>query len=577
MENEKVNEVESSKTRSGPKILLRAVCFVLVGVILLLAVQSVLIPKYLMGSNYPLGECLKELHELEEDTVQVFFMGSSHMYHGVSPMRLYEQYGLTSFILGAEGMPMAVSYYTLKDALKTQNPEVVVLDVSSLLKKSSDTTPKWEIALYTTHLHSEYRGDLIKAFLSRSDNENKNSKQLREDAIGAYFPLYKVHSRWSSLEYKDFMLMGADTPYRGYKGYLMSAGIVPSVINLGGMNRVASEMQKEPWTDTTVFENGQRSDIMEDAPMIYNAEIDGPSLEWLLQIQKLCDENGIRLLTVKIPVLNNPVSYDASWTMQRYDRMMEIASEYNLDYLELLYGVDMQIDWSKDTHDGGQHFNLRGAEKVTDYLGSYLMEAYGLEAKPSDDYDRDLPQYQMVAETAHLQMERDFGNFIRMLDNSGRDLTVFMAVCSDMSEGLIPAAIDILHSIGLQSDFASMDYSDTFLAVWEHSADGENRIPYEAVSNRTLKYEYDGLPNGKIVKMMSKGGYEYADVYIKINEIGYAPRSAGLWFVVYDHDADEVIDSAGFHFPESYDATCPLNSKLLRNYEASILDVAFSK
>ena len=39
-------------------------------------------------------------YELEEDSVDVIFAGSSHMLNGVLPMKLWENYGFTSYNIG---------------------------------------------------------------------------------------------------------------------------------------------------------------------------------------------------------------------------------------------------------------------------------------------------------------------------------------------------------------------------------------------------------------------------------------------------------------------------------------------
>ena len=43
------------------------------------------------------------------------------------------------------------------------------------------------------------------------------------------------------------------------------------------------------------------------------------------------------------------------------------------------------IDWQKDSYDGGDHLNLSGAEKVTDYLGKYLRDNYHFRENYSDE------------------------------------------------------------------------------------------------------------------------------------------------------------------------------------------------
>jgi murein L,D-transpeptidase YafK len=45
----------------------------------------------------------------------------------------------------------------------------------------------------------------------------------------------------------------------------------------------------------------------------------------------------------------------------------------------------MGLDYETDTYDGGLHMNLSGADKLSGYLGDYLMEHYALEDHREDE------------------------------------------------------------------------------------------------------------------------------------------------------------------------------------------------
>ena len=47
-------------------------------------------------------------------------------------------------------------------------------------------------------------------------------------------------------------------------------------------------------------------------------------------------------------------------------------------------GIDLKINWKKDTKDKGNHLNYRGAKKVTKYLGNYLKKTGLLEDHRKD-------------------------------------------------------------------------------------------------------------------------------------------------------------------------------------------------
>jgi len=89
-------------------------------------------------------------------------------------------------------------------------------------------------------------------------------------------------------------------------------------------------------------------------------------------IQKLCEENGARLVLVSFA---SPKCYD----MTIHRRIEEEAKKRGLDYLDLNCELsELNLDWKKDYMDGGDHVNVFGSEKITSYLGKYLTEELGM-------------------------------------------------------------------------------------------------------------------------------------------------------------------------------------------------------
>ena len=73
----------------------------------------------------PETEMWQEFYDLEKNSLDVVFLGNSHVYNGINPAVLYKETGL-------KGFDMFVSYHLFKEMLKTQSPSVVVLDTYAL-------------------------------------------------------------------------------------------------------------------------------------------------------------------------------------------------------------------------------------------------------------------------------------------------------------------------------------------------------------------------------------------------------------------------------------------------------------
>ena len=93
---------------------------------------------------------------------------------------------------------------------------------------------------------------------------------------------------------------------------------------------------------------------------------------YMEKILKLCRRHGAGLVLVSTP---SPKNYN----YQKHNTLQEYAEKKSLTYLDMnLITKELKIDWKTDTIDQGDHLNLSGAKKVTEYLGKYLKNEFGL-------------------------------------------------------------------------------------------------------------------------------------------------------------------------------------------------------
>lgn len=102
---------------------------------------------------------------------------------------------------------------------------------------------------------------------------------------------------------------------------------------------------------------------------------------YLEKIVALCGENDTEFILVSTPSAKN-------WSFKKHNGVEEWADSHGIAYVDLNLGKEVDINWSKDTKDGGDHLNYRGAKKVTNYIGKYLRDNFSL-----TDY-REVPDYQ---------------------------------------------------------------------------------------------------------------------------------------------------------------------------------------
>lgn len=89
---------------------------------------------------------------------------------------------------------------------------------------------------------------------------------------------------------------------------------------------------------------------------------------YLEDIVSLCKEKNIKVLLLSTP---SPKNYN----YRKHNTLKEYAQKNALAYLDMNLETDrIGLDWKEDSLDRGDHLNLSGACKVTDYLGKYLAE-----------------------------------------------------------------------------------------------------------------------------------------------------------------------------------------------------------
>jgi hypothetical protein len=69
------------------------------------------------------------IHSEAPNTVDVLFVGSSRVYCAVNPNVLWLDEGIASFVFASSAQPLWTSYNYIIEALKTQKPSILVLDV----------------------------------------------------------------------------------------------------------------------------------------------------------------------------------------------------------------------------------------------------------------------------------------------------------------------------------------------------------------------------------------------------------------------------------------------------------------
>ena len=289
--------------------------------------QRLVEPKY-MGLVVE-GNFTSEYYE-ETTPHDVIFLGNCEVYENISPIVLWREFGITSYIRGNAQQLIAQSYYLLEDTLAYETPAAVVFNVSAMQQFEQDNES-----------YNRMTMDGMR-WSSSKWNAIRATRMEDEHIIEYIFPILRFHSRFKELEPDDLKyFMGSGKV--AHNGYYLRADVRP-----------AGDLPVER----------RRSDY----------SFDPRCWEYLEKIRTLCEQNGIRLVLMKAPSLY-PAWYD-QWEVQ----IEEYAAEHDLTYVNCLeVSDDIGIDFSTDTYDAGLHMNVYGAEKMARYWGPILLEIPGVE------------------------------------------------------------------------------------------------------------------------------------------------------------------------------------------------------
>ncbi len=282
------------------------------------------------------------IYELEQDSLDAVFTGSSHVFCSVSPEDIFASQGITSYVLASSCQKVWQSYYYLKDIFRRQRPKVVVLDTFMCLDAGAQSEAFNREAIDSMRLSAAK----LEAIKTAVDNN-----PVQEDFLSYVFPVIRYHDRWECLEEGDFLWFLNDAHSRT-KGYIPRMAVTGAVFH--------EDAYKDP------------------SP----AELDGVCKEYLLKIKGLCEENDAEFILVKFPT--------CLWNGASALAIQQFADEAGIRYLDFCADEDMRravdIDWSKETLDEGNHLNYDGSMKVTAFMGQYLQEHYEFTDKREDPH-----------------------------------------------------------------------------------------------------------------------------------------------------------------------------------------------
>lgn len=309
------------------------------------------------------------MHKQPANTIDVLLLGSSATHADFASAYAYEKYGFTSYPYSLDGATCAVWKPALQDALRTQRPKLVVVDVfgggydTELMETRSNQ-------VYTIMTHVPFSEEKIK--MAREINRNTGKSSV----ASLLFPFIKYHSNVPSnlrnLKNRLKIEWSGPTPMRGIETHTRT--------------RKLADVDEASFTSDT-------------------AELDSNAERIIREFIDYCRSEDLDVLFVKYPSVLTKNDPDEMLVNLRANRILEIAEEsgyHSLNMQPLFH--ELGLKERKDFYNHG-HVNVRGQQKITEFLGGYIQDEMGI--GPSDlgtedkaSWDNSIRYYNALAEMA---------------------------------------------------------------------------------------------------------------------------------------------------------------------------------
>ncbi len=263
----------------------------------------------------------------QKEDFDVLIFGNSHALNAISPMQLWNDYGIISYNMANHAERTATTYYNILLACEKNTPQLVVVD-TFMVKSQEKVSENLVHNMFDTYPIS------YKKYLAVKDLFD--SKDLQNNEIEHLFNFSIYHARWNELIKSDF--------------------------KIGKKYEKGAESRIEVAKPNNVIDFNSAS--------VYNKE-ESINMQYLRKIIEYCKENNIQILVTDLPY---PANKTEQISESKY--VQTICNEYNVNYINFL-GMNL-VNYNTDCADSDSHLNPSGARKVTDYLGKYIMDIYNI-------------------------------------------------------------------------------------------------------------------------------------------------------------------------------------------------------
>ena len=338
------------------KRILGTVIFIGIGIMLFMSISYLLRP---MQNDF-YRKKVTGFYAEEKDTLDIVAFGSSALYRYLNTPYLWREFELTSYNVSTPSQSIHMVEDLIDEVLKTQSPQLIVVEARKFLM-TDDKSDNSERFCFV-HDNMKYSWNRIELINSVLDDWSER--------INAYFDIIVYHDGWENITIDNLLCMD---------------------------NKNTHELKG--WTNIDTVKKVAVPKIKKD---IEPSPIPEVSEEVVISLMEKCKKENIELLFVSTP-------WEINEKNQARSKYLEgLVEEYGFKFLDCnLYLEECELDFSRDFYNK-RHTNLVGSEKVTKFVGNYIMENYNLDTEHSEevtaDWNEMLELYNIQSEEAKAKI-----------------------------------------------------------------------------------------------------------------------------------------------------------------------------
>jgi hypothetical protein len=280
------------------------------------------------------------LYELSNDGyVDVLFVGASHTESGYNVNLIEEKTGLNVYNAGISAQKLQACYYLLKEAGENNGVKTAWLDIAYVVT-SAQATPK-----LANYIAADYLTNPKVKF------EYLIEEYGVEGAVNGLLPVLhscsmkpgtlKAHLTRDYIK-NPYKYLPTDTEEYSGQGYISG---------------------KKTLSESYVFEN--------DYPINVESPITDYSWKWLYKIIDYCNEKGIELVLVNVPMPDGQLQADLYY--DEYTAYIKsVAQEYGLKYYDFSLTKEGILTMERTDFNDNSHLNGKGAAKFSECVSKVL-------------------------------------------------------------------------------------------------------------------------------------------------------------------------------------------------------------